>query len=92
MPMYDLGCTMCDNTREVSLSIHDPLPPCPMCGYPSRRFITRVPGVSLKGGNWAQDGYSSTSMGEQARSDQADRNGRIVSFPGQRNKGTRERR
>lgn len=92
MPMYLFGCDSdkCQAEYETVLSVRtkpEDYPHCPECGGGMHRLIAGVTAVSLKGTGWANDGYACTDMGAYSDSAAGDRNGKIVSFAGQKNKG-----
>lgn len=60
---YSYTCTHCKANWEAEQKITDlPLTICPKCGEESaKRLISGAPGIQLKGGGWASEGYSGPS-------------------------------
>lgn len=59
MPLYEYSCGQCKHIYERLLRSHtDPAPPCPKCGHPTPEKLLSAPSFHLKGGGWADTGYS----------------------------------
>lgn len=61
MPTYEFRCPKCSKTIELVRSINDEtLPLCceQECGAIEMERIISQTGFSLKGGGWANEGYS----------------------------------
>lgn len=60
MPMYEYRCKKCEHKFEKLLRHSEREEPqaCPKCEGDTRRLVSRS-SFSLKGGGWADDGYSS---------------------------------
>jgi putative FmdB family regulatory protein len=61
MPIYSLGCPKCEHRceRECPIAKRNEQP-CPKCSTKMEVLICSG-GFKLKGGGWAEDGYSYTS-------------------------------
>ena len=58
MPRYLFKCTLCEDEREVDMSLDDfsSTIPCAKCGEISRQKFSPSTFI-LKGSGWASDGY-----------------------------------
>jgi len=56
MPLYDLVCKNCGNTKEVFLKLDEPEPTCEKCQTKMTKAMS-APAFVLKGKNWYSDGY-----------------------------------
>jgi len=60
MPLYEYICLECKTPFEAFRKMDDPPPPCPKCGKESEKTVSQST-FRLKGGGWAEDGYSNGS-------------------------------
>jgi len=59
MPIYEYTCEACEHTFDHLQRMDDPPPPCPECkGEKVKRNMSKGTSFQLKGGGWAEDGYS----------------------------------
>lgn len=61
MPLFEYRCPKCKHQLEklVSGKDRDKLPRCPKCKEPEMQKLVSRSSFALKGGGWADDGYSS---------------------------------
>ena len=58
MPIYEYECETCAHVFEkTQKGYEEKQPNCPVCGKKSRRLVSGTTFV-LKGGGWAESGYS----------------------------------
>lgn len=85
MSRFAAKCSECEHEYEYEGSYKDVVPVCLNCSSPKTvRIIASAPGYSLKGMGWANEGYGVTNRGSDAQGDRASRQGKAVSFPGQK--------
>lgn len=59
MPIYEYRCPKCSHEFEVlHRKVNAPPPKCPECGHEPVEKLVSVTNFELKGGGWANDGYS----------------------------------
>lgn len=60
MPVREFQCTKCGDVEEMMLKMDDPLTygTCKSCGGITKKIISQST-FHLKGGGWADQGYSS---------------------------------
>lgn len=60
MPLFEYRCANCKHQLEKLVLGQDRenLPACPKCKEPKMQKLVSRTSFSLKGGGWAEDGYS----------------------------------
>jgi len=57
MPIYEFKCDDCNVEIELIQKLDDPFPQCSVCGKLMKKKLGKYSFI-LKGGCWANDGYS----------------------------------
>lgn len=66
MPIYVYACEACGATEEHIQKLSDPpMTVCGTCGEQKLEKQLTTASPHFKGGGWASDGYSQTTMGKQ---------------------------
>jgi putative FmdB family regulatory protein len=60
MPLYEYICQHCEHRFEEVSRMDDLPPACPKCGKETKKTVSHS-SFQLKGGGWADDGYSGNS-------------------------------